>query len=315
MANPARRGDDQIKTRGYALQAQKSLDLVEDEDRWTILVLLTLLEMVQTPPGLWEEMIALHQRSAQLPEADGLHTGSWRVMAHLILAARLFSSTASSTEDLSFVIQGLTPVFPSQVLTHKQQLRQAFSILARALMIAPAASSAGHCRPLPMNALWQSCWSESQLWYSARNAEMQQIFEVVDHDLPASQQQSGHSLLPVIIFSNTCALMANLTHHLTALYLLQQKPRLIKALADTGSSTSPIWHAQRLVGMVASFDEAEILDPFVVAALLFTARRLSHPAQLTKVVNILRKAEQLTGLKLEEEIDKIEAACKATASL
>lgn len=308
-------GEDQVSTRGYSLQANENLDLMEDEDRWATMVLLTLLDMLPTRPRLWQERITFSQHSIVVQEVHGLLEGPWQVMVRLILAGRLMTSPGAPMGDLTFVVQGVTSVLPTQALTHQQQLRQALSILGRALLISSRESTSEQARTLPMNALWQSCWSENELWVSARNVELRQIFEVMDNDLPLSQPPSSHPALPVIMFSNSCALIANLTHHLTALYLLQHKPRLIKAIANVGSSTSPGWHAQRLVGIVASFaDEAEVFDPFVVAAVLYAARRLSHPTQLARIVGLLRKAERCTGMRLDEEIHHLEAAYTLTTS-
>lgn len=314
VVEPSHGEEDKTMTRNYSLRAHETTSHVEDEDSWTIAVLLTLLGMIQTPPRLWGEKIA-HLTSINVPEAMMLE-GHWHMMARLLLATRLVGSSASTPVNLSLVIQGVPSHFSAQRVTHKQQLQQALSNLGRALMISPIDSQPRQAHLLPFNALWQSCWSDNQLWYSARNEEMRQIFEMEDDDvdrLLQPQQKTNRSPFPVIMFSNSCALLANLVHHLTALYLLQHKPRLIKAVAEIGSSSSPVWHLQRLIGIVASFNEADVLGHLVVAAVIYAARRLSHPAQLTVVVEILRKAEQTTAMQLEEEIQNAQAAYNVTA--
>ena len=146
-----------------------------------------------------------------------------------------------------------------------------------------------------------------------RHEELQQVFEVEEfNSLLAPEIHKAP--FPIILFSNVCALLANFIHHLAALILLNCKPRAIKALAETGSSTSPVWHAQRLIGMIAAFDESDILDPIVIAGVIYAAKRLSHPSQIAVVVEILNKAMQITGMQLQEEVEKLKAAYTISAS-
>ncbi|EXJ75324.1 uncharacterized protein A1O5_02020 [Cladophialophora psammophila CBS 110553] len=286
----------------HALQAMRSLANTEEEDKTTVLILLTIREVILTPPGLWSSV--LHRNTNLL--TFNLQEGQWQMMARLVLAAELTASAPTSRIDLNFIFQCARPVLPGQMLTDKQQLCQALANLARAFTIpGNAPGIEGQRTLLPMATVWQSCWSDCELWYFARNEEMQQIFEVDESEALAARSPSSPPF-PIIIFSNVCALLANFSHHLTAIYLLHHKPRLIKPTAESGWSASPAWHAQRLVGMVATFDEAEIFDPLVIAGLIYGTRKLSHPSQLAVVANIMKKAAQTTGLQLQQEIDKIE---------
>lgn len=310
--DPSYQKEDETQLNHYRLKAQEDVQPQEDEDRRIITVLLALKDLLLASPRSWTDGTAFLHISFGSTDVVNMLEDTWQVSARMKLAASLVGASTSASGNLSFVVQGATPVFLGQRLTHKEQLRQTFSILGRALMMTPSDSNSRQSLGLPLNSLWQSCWSDNQLWYSARNGEMQQVFEVDQAGILPTQQQVVHTPFPIIVFSNTCALMANLVHHLAALYLLHHKPRLTKALAEAGSSTSPVWHAQRLVGIVTSFDEAEVLDALVVAAILYASRRLSHPAQLAMVVSILRKASATTGLKLEEEIQNVESAYRMT---
>ncbi|KIX01903.1 uncharacterized protein Z518_07842 [Rhinocladiella mackenziei CBS 650.93] len=294
----------------YASHAKQTMLLADEEDRSTATILLAVRDIILTPPRYWQVRLATLQRNPSLTYSRLLE-GHWHVMARLTLAAHLAGSPLSEPVDLSFIFQGATPVLPGQLLTHKQQLRQSFSNLARALTVSSnELNKARNTRRLPFTAAWQSCWSDNQLWYAARNEEMQQILEMENFE--TSPAKGPGAPFPIVIFSNTCALVATLVHHLTALYLLHNKPRLTRPVAEIGSSNSAVWHAQRVVGIVAAFMEAEILDPFVVAAVLYAAKRLSHASQLAVVVNILRRASQSTGIPLQDEINNLETTHHTT---
>jgi hypothetical protein len=291
----------------HAAKAAAAASMADREDRLTISILLTLREFYKTPPRLWAERMeaTFGNTSIALNEPND---AQWQLMARLAVAAQLMASPTSQAVDLSFVFQAANPMLSSQGLTHKQQLRQAISNLARALLIPKTDADARQTvSRLPLISTWQSCWAENQLWYSARREEMQQILEVEEFDSRLSTDVTV-SPFPTILFSNVCALVANVAHHLTALLLLHIKPRAIKALAEIGSSTSPVWHAQRLIGIVATFVEPDIFDPLVIAGLLYAARKLSHPSQIQAVVDILKKAKGVTGMELQEEIEKLETA-------
>jgi len=288
-------------------------DEQEEEDRVTTSILLAHLEYCETPPHLWTERIRAPLSNPSLA-FDGLLAGPWQLMARLALAAKLTGMSSSSSVDLSFVLQGASTTVPGQTMSHKQQLHQALSILARGLLVSiPDREARQTPGKLPLLSTWQSCWSDNQLWYSMRHEELQQVFEVEEfNSLLAPEIHKAP--FPIILFSNVCALLANFIHHLAALILLNCKPRAIKALAETGSSTSPVWHAQRLIGMIAAFDESDILDPIVIAGVIYAAKRLSHPSQIAVVVEILNKAMQITGMQLQEEVEKLKAAYTISAS-
>jgi hypothetical protein len=66
---------------------------------------------------------------------------------------------------------------------------------------------------------------------------MRQMLEVEEFDSRLLTEVTKPPF-PIVLFSNVCAIVANLAHHLRALLLLHFKPRAIRALAETGSSIS-----------------------------------------------------------------------------
>ncbi|KAJ9623853.1 hypothetical protein H2204_011039 [Knufia peltigerae] len=306
----------------YAAQANRAALVADHEDSITISTMLTLRKFHDVPPYLWHEWMAVTFGNINSLELmDQCVDEQWQLIARLTLAASLTaapssssSSSASHRIDLSFILRRARPMIPDQILTHHQQLQQVLVNLARAASIIPRPDtgaprqSAGRLR-LPLISSWQSCWSDNQLWYTARREEMQQIFEIGEFDARLSTDDATSQMpFPTIAFSNLCALVANLAHHLTALLLLQFKPRAIRALPEPGSSISSMWHAQRIIGMVATLHESDVFDPLVVAGVLYAARRLSHPSQIMVVVNILNKVVERTGMQLQEEVEKLETA-------
>lgn len=311
VAKPSHYETDMDKSSSSYAHARQCILLADGEDRLAAALLLTMRDIAMCPPRNWQEQFARLQHDIATLLDERMLEGPWQPMSRLALASRLMATSASTIGvDLSFVLQGTSPILPGQSLTHKQQLRQTMASLARALLITSHNSQRSQ---LPLTATWLSCWSDAQLWFSARNEGMRPIFEVEELNAVQSGKTSSADL-PVIIFSNVCALLANFVHHLTALYLLHHKPRLIKAFAETGSSSSPVWHAQRLVGMVAAFDMSEVFDPLVVAGIIYAARRLSHPSQLAVVVKLLQKASQSTGLQLQEEIESLQETLTKSSS-
>ncbi|EXJ95472.1 hypothetical protein A1O1_00594 [Capronia coronata CBS 617.96] len=291
---------DARKDMEYSVRAGNSIVVAEDEDRVTTILLLTLRDVIMNPPRFWGDRVGTLQANALLRYGEMLDE-HWQMLARLTLAATLAAGYNSSLVDLSFVLQGVPPIFSARALTHKEQLRQSFAHLARALMFANRDSpESGRSLTMPLTATWQSCWSDNQLWFSARNEEMQQIFEVPDSD-------GIDTPFPIIMFSNLCALVANFVHHLAALVLINHKPRMIKAIAEVGSSPSSVWHAQRVIGMIAALNEADdIFDPLIVAGVMYAARRLSHPSQLAVVADVLGQASRSSGFQLQEEIQKLD---------
>lgn len=164
-------------------------------------------------------------------------------------------------------------------------------------------------QPMPLASAWTSCWSEVQIWYALRLEEMQPMLELAseeDHDEKESDttplSAPATSALPYIAFSNAASVVANAVHHLTAILLLQHKPRHIKPTAEPASSTSASWHAMRITAISAAAVEHDVWDPLLTTAVIRAAQILSHPAQIRAMSGILKAMSRQSGMCLDHEI-------------
>ncbi|KIW34456.1 uncharacterized protein PV07_01234 [Cladophialophora immunda] len=306
LSGSFRRPDDEIASFEYATAAEAICeDADEQEDILVSQTLLTLRSMIMNAPHQWEnDAQGICGSLASLP--TGELEELWHLIARLCLAARLMAKHPSPIAGLSFLSRSTVPIFAGQQLSKKQQLGQILSVLERTLLLSSSQNRPQLARNIPVAAEWQSCWSNSQLWCAARSDDMQQILAL--ESSPGSHDDVGWSILgfPTLIFSNACALVANVVYHLTSLLLLQHKPRLVKAMADSGSSTSAQWHALRVIGIVASSDSSSVWNPLVAAAVIRAAKSLSHPSQLRAVADLLRGAVESSGMNLQDEIQRLE---------
>lgn len=191
--------------------------------------------------------------------------------------------------------------------------KHALRLLINAITIAyPHREVRSQFSNLPMASHWSSTWSESQIWYTSRSPELQQVFELDGHEIDdmISVQSSA---LPTIIFSSAMALVANAAHHITSLLLLLHKPRLVKPIAEAESSVSPIWHAQCIAGIAASNDIPECWDPIVVSGLLMAAKRLTHNGQQDEILLTLQKISETMGFDLDSEIKSLQGTWNLAA--
>ncbi|OAP64972.1 hypothetical protein AYL99_00944 [Fonsecaea erecta] len=301
------RPDEEIASFEYATAAEEICE--ETDEQEDILVsqsLLTLRSMIINSPHQWENDVqGICGALASVP--TGEFEELWHLVARLCLAAGLMAKHTSPVVSLSFLTRSTVPIFAGQQISKKQQLGQIMSILERTLPLSFSLNRHQLTRNVPVAAEWQSCWSNSQLWYATRSDDMQQILGVESPN--GSHDDVGWTVLgfPTLIFSNACALVANMVYHLTSLLLLQYKPRLVKAMTDGGSSTSAQWHALRIIGMVSSSDSSSVWNPLVAAAVIRAAQSLSHPSQLRAVADLLRDAVKSSGMNLQEEIQRLES--------
>ena len=157
--------------------------------------------------------------------------------------------------------------------------------------------------PIPMASAWTSCWSEAQIWYAVRIEEMQPILELDAKFTSATPPTTVKSCdMPHIVFSNAASIVANAVHHVTALLLIQHKPQLIRPAAEEASSTASSWHALRIAAISAAAVEHDVWDPLLTAAVIRAGQTLSHPAQVSAIVGLLREISQKSGMPLEDEI-------------
>lgn len=269
-------------------------------------ILETYLAILQSAPQEWFQLIKVKGRQMRPLVSDQCE----QLWERIRLAALLMASPAAlSHEDIQII--GPFSYAPAEsTISREDQLRRALYLLHRAIMLCTPSLRLSQSQ-MPFGSLWQSCWSDAQIWYAMRSEDVQQALELTDLDAVTSD--CGSLDLPCIIFTNACAALANLVHHLTSLLLLQHKPRLTKVAAEHGSSTSVTWHAVRVVGIAAVAVEDGLCDPLLAAASFKAADVLSHSGQLSAVANTLRKTAATCGMKLDREISIFENACRATA--
>lgn len=95
----------------------------------------------------------------------------------------------------------------------------------------------------PIVGLWLSCWSASQIWYANRCEELQPLLKLTQADFPDSAVEPQPAF-PPIVFGNSSAVLANIAHHLTAVFLLQARPQLVTPSFETFSSPPRILRVQ-----------------------------------------------------------------------
>jgi hypothetical protein len=152
---------------------------------------------------------------------------------------------------------------------------------------------------------WHARWQELQQWYSRRETEMQQIIDLDDESMQRFQHQDSVEF-SCILFSNVCAAIGNVAHHVASAVLLQSKPRLVKPAANQNSSTSSLWHNHRALSIISTASEAGIWDPFMTASLLYCSRKLSNGKQIYSLAKKLEKIQSLSGLELNKSISDLE---------
>jgi hypothetical protein len=133
------------------------------------------------------------------------------------------------------------------------------------------------------------------------------ILDVKGGDESEKLDPHNESLFPIILFTTSLALIANVAYHISCLVLLDHKPRLIQLNTGPRSLTSTIWHAQRIAGMASCNRSPDCWDPLFIAGFLLAAKRMSHPSQHATTLNTLRRINQESALELNHEIARQES--------
>ena len=269
------------------------------------LALLGWCRSLELQPESWLD--AIRPTLLQCQSSTPVRSEVWQVLARLAISALLFSQGPAN--DL--VLPAFDHCEPWQnwnsllVQSPHVQHCQSLSLLLRCLAFLPSQLDQQRKTNFPLLSAWQACWSEIQVWYSLRTQDIRQILEISsnDHADPVSQDSAGH---PTVIFSNACALHSNVCHHLAAVILLQNKPRLARPIAEAESSISIIWHALRIVGIIAHSSDSACWDGVVAAALTAAAQVVSHDVQRHHIVQSLRQVGRATGLNLDTVASQLE---------
>jgi hypothetical protein len=112
---------------------------------------------------------------------------------------------------------------------------------------------------------------------------------------------------PIQLYTNALGMQANIAYHMSSLLLLMGKPRLLKLSGYPLSTTSQSWHVQTIAGIASTNDFAEQWDPITIAALLFTARDMTHPSQQNALRVCFQKIRAGTGIRLDQELSELQA--------
>jgi hypothetical protein len=116
---------------------------------------------------------------------------------------------------------------------------------------------------------WTELFNSLSLWYSNRPHDFKPVVEL--HHNPSG-------LFPVMLFTNSAAILANQLYHTAMLLMLQHRPRTIRP-----PNASPLRHAQMVCGISLSNDcagdNANSWDFCLVASLYLAARGMTYTAQ------------------------------------
>ncbi|EGX88978.1 Fungal transcriptional regulatory protein [Cordyceps militaris CM01] len=153
---------------------------------------------------------------------------------------------------------------------------------------------------------WQSLWLRSQAWYDTRPVEIQSLVDVGSIEVSRIDPTNAASF-PIHLYSSAIAVQAAIFYHITALLLLQYKPRLLNIPGRRQHSTSPIWHARAIAGIVTSNDFPEQWDPIVISSILYTARDITHFAQQHAILACLQNITWQTGIPFDHEAEQLRA--------
>lgn len=146
---------------------------------------------------------------------------------------------------------------------------------------------------------WQSCWKDVQMWYARRSRDFRPLFDSLIREDGDSGQTAT---FPTVVFGNTCASLANIVLHLSALFLIQCKPRLVKTHSRPPAFMSSTWHVLRILGIAAVAVADEFWDPLLIAAVLKACAKLSDKDQLDNAFAILRTVQAHSGIALDDEL-------------
>ncbi|KAK5064972.1 hypothetical protein LTR84_000807 [Exophiala bonariae] len=181
---------------------------------------------------------------------------------------------------------------------HLKQLSVALWNLEQSVALQNPPSPNSINERFPLAQRWLDRWRKLQNWYHARSDDMQPIVEVREEEM--SQFQLKETLIfPCIVFSNACAVVANVVHHVNAVILLRNKPRLTKITGQPKSSTSLLWHANRTVGIISSAADAKTWDPVLIAALVCITRQFSHPEQIRAIQDTMARIQTISGVHVQ----------------
>lgn len=225
------------------------------------------------------------------------------------MAASISTSTAPAT-GLSFYLIQQPPSFEvknTSLLTYNWILHHLTACLHYAFE--PSSTSLSGRAPSD----WHDLWSQVQSWYDSRPVEMQSLVDIGSIERSQIDPLNTASF-PIHLYSSAIAVQAAIFYHITALLLVQHKPRLLNIPGRRQHFTSPNWHARAIAGIVTSNEFSEQWDPIVIASLLYIARDITYSAQQNYILDSFETISAVTGISLEDETKQLRSLW-ATASL
>jgi hypothetical protein len=107
---------------------------------------------------------------------------------------------------------------------------------------------------------------------------------------------------PPDVFTSATALQANLVMHVSAVILLEHRPRLANVGTMSRRLKSRSWHVHKIARMLVGNHFREQWDPIVVAALIFVAKEMSHVSQQDAILPCFQEIERTTRIPVEQDV-------------
>lgn len=156
---------------------------------------------------------------------------------------------------------------------------------------------------------WKSLWNELHGWHDDRPREFHSILETPASmgSSPAATTTTSEEAFRMIIFTTAGAMFASQLYHTALLLLLQCKPRTMRmqqtaAAAQHPTSTSPLWHAQRICSIAMSNNGRASWHPTLLASFLLAAKYLTHASQQGVILEHFARVKALTRWNFDEDV-------------
>ncbi|CAK7216043.1 hypothetical protein SEUCBS140593_002737 [Sporothrix eucalyptigena] len=156
----------------------------------------------------------------------------------------------------------------------------------------------GCCDDVAFSRRWSLLWERLQVWFDKRGPAMRPI-EVVETQP-----------FPQVLFTHWAAISANQLYHTACILLLQSRPLAGAVANSVGSSLATVapsstpsltgviasapWHARRICGISLTNPHEGCLNN-AIQPLWIAGRLLSHRAEHTVIVKLIRSIEAMTG--------------------
>jgi hypothetical protein len=163
-----------------------------------------------------------------------------------------------------------------------------------------------HTHSVPIKDAWLKLHAAAEEWQNNLDVDAQPIL-VIDGVKAANANFSG---FPVIILTNRASFYSSFLHHLTCFLLLQIRPHYLRQTQSRILKTIPL-HAVYLCGISTSNRLTWSWDPITVTTLLYAGKSLSYIKQQEGLLGHLGLLRNLTGWKMDNEIQKLSSLWKS----